>query len=216
VNGSVVPVRASRWALVDFNGVLGRQPGHRDWAELAAAAAWTASLEELQQAFWERRPAFDLGAISPAEFWGPLVAPGACLEETVAVDAAMWLEIDPEVLRVLQSARSNGTRLVMLSNAPVPVADLITAAPWSDLFDDLVFSCHIRASKPSPQAFQAALDIIGSPDPGEVLLVDDRADNIASAVSLGLNAHLYQDRALLNPAAPGLRRPPLRLVTSPA
>ena len=206
-------------AIIDFNGVLGRQPTQGDWESLARSAAWPASLEQLQDAFWQRRPAFDLGAITAREFWAPLLAPGADMQRTIDVDAAMWLDVDPQVLGILQDARSLGLRLVMLSNAPRSVAQSITAAPWSQLFEALVFSCYIGANKPDPQAYQAALEAIGGPDPSDVVMVDDRRDNITSAVRLGLTGHHYQgcpehlSRALLEPAA-APRRGHLQLVTS--
>jgi FMN phosphatase YigB (HAD superfamily) len=64
------------------------------------------------------------------------------------------------------------------------------------------------------------MDVIGGPDPGDGFMVDDRADNIAAAVDLGLNGHHYQgqtahlERALLGASTPV--SPHLCLATSAA
>ncbi|MFC1435378.1 HAD-IA family hydrolase [Streptacidiphilus sp. N1-3] len=181
-----------RWAVVDFNGVLGRHPTHEHWSALAKASVWGGSTGELQQAFWAQRAVYDAGKITEREFWRPLAGPGAALDQVADQDAAMWLEIDPQVLDALNNAVDDGIRLVMLSNAPRPVADLITAAPWSGLFAHLLYSCDLGLNKPARGAYWAALAAAGNPDPADVLFVDDRIDNIASARQMGLLTHHYQ------------------------
>lgn len=182
----------SRWAVVDFNGVIGRHPTWKHWSGLAKTSAWSGSTAELQQAFWLQRAIYDSGQLTPREFWRPLAGRGASLDQVAELDAAMWLEIDPQVLEVLQTAARDGIRLVMLSNAPVPVADLITAAPWANLFETLLFSCHLGLNKPAADAYRAALRAAGDPDPADVIFVDDREDNIAAADALHLRTHHYQ------------------------
>jgi putative hydrolase of the HAD superfamily len=186
--------RDLRWAIIDFNGVLGRHPTYDHWSALAKTSVWPGTTAQLQQAFWEQRAVYDAGQISEQEFWRPLAGPGASLEQVADLDAAMWLEVDPQVLDVLQDAAADGVRLVMLSNAPVPVADLITAAPWTSIFDSLLFSCHLRINKPSRGAYWAALEAAGNAAPADVLFVDDREDNISAAHQLGLHTHHYQGR----------------------
>jgi putative hydrolase of the HAD superfamily len=44
--------------------------------------------------------------------------------------------------------------------------------------------------KPEPEAYQIALKLAGSPDPREVLMVDDRLENLAAAANLGMHTVL--------------------------
>ena len=180
------------WAIVDFNGVLGLQPTTRDWQELAKASGWTGSVAELQHEFWDRRAAFDLGEVTAEQFWAPLIGPGASVGEVADLDADMWLRIDPYVMAILHRARRSGTRLVMLSNAPEPVAQRIADSDWAGLFEDLVFSCRIKANKPAVQAYRAALTCVGEATPAEVLMIDDRADNCVAARALGMETHHFR------------------------
>ena len=181
------------WALLDYNGVLGRQPLPADWRDLANAAQWTGTLTDFQNAFWAAREDYDRGTITTAEFWTRMQAPAYALAACTALDTAMWLRIDAKVLGMLASAVSRGTQLAMLSNAPVNVARAIEAAPWAPLFQHLLFSCDLQANKPEQQAYQHALDTLDALDaPHTVTFVDDRDDNVHAATRLGLRAHHFR------------------------
>jgi putative hydrolase of the HAD superfamily len=58
-------------------------------------------------------------------------------------------------------------------------------------FKALVMSHEVGASKPDPQIYEYCQNRVGCP-PTEILFVDDRADNVATARSLGWNALHYQ------------------------
>jgi len=48
--------------------------------------------------------------------------------------------------------------------------------------------------KPEPEAYHIALQLAGSPDPREVLMVDDRSENLAAAAKLGIQTILVSDQ----------------------
>jgi HAD superfamily hydrolase (TIGR01509 family) len=51
----------------------------------------------------------------------------------------------------------------------------------------MLFSCDLRALKPSPEAFHAALARLGQPAE-RVLFIDDTEANAAAARTLGMDA----------------------------
>ncbi|MDQ1429140.1 MAG: putative hydrolase of the superfamily, partial [Acidimicrobiaceae bacterium] len=64
-------------------------------------------------------------------------------------------------------------------------------------FKPRIFSCRLRAVKPEPAAFTAALAVLGC-EPGEVVFFDDRQANVAAAAELGLRATLFTDPAQID------------------
>lgn len=69
-------------------------------------------------------------------------------------------------------------------------------APVFDLFRDIVVSGAEKLIKPDPAIYRLAIDRFGI-DPSRALFIDDRADNIESAMSCGLQGHVFRDHATL-------------------
>jgi putative hydrolase of the HAD superfamily len=183
---------AHSWALADYNGVIGLQPGDADWAELARISGWSPTdLTAFRNRFWQLRDPYDRGALDAEAFWTQMGCPAAHLDEAIGHDTRMWLRTDPEVLDHFAAARAAGTRLALLSNAPAPVARAIETSDWAEDFEILRFSCDLQANKPQPHAYEATLaDMeLGHLGRRAVLMIDDRAENIHAARALGLHGH---------------------------
>jgi 2-haloacid dehalogenase len=72
------------------------------------------------------------------------------------------------------------------------VAHLRDVEDWEGRFDPIILSCDVGLCKPDPAIFALLLQRLGLP--GErVLFVDDRDDNLAAAVALGIRGHLFVD-----------------------
>ena len=108
------------------------------------------------------------------------------------IDAA-----DAATLDAAQRAAQRGLRLAILSNAPLEMAKEIDAAPWLAPFTRRFFSCHLRAVKPEPAAYQAVLAAL-SARPEEVVFFDDRPVNVVAAAQLGIDARLFEAPAQLD------------------
>lgn len=65
--------------------------------------------------------------------------------------------------------------------------------PFLDTFDDCLVSADIGIVKPDPRIFNVLLDR-HQLSPARALFIDDSARNIATATSLGLKAHLFNER----------------------
>lgn len=183
---------ADRWILFDYNGVIGHQPTPPEWAHLRESVGWTHGAEDFERTFWSERVAYDAGHITDAQFWQRVLGrdlPAAQLRRVVAADTAMWLTTNPHMVDLLRQVAAQRVGLAMLSNAPVPVAEAISAASWAAVFGgNLAFSAHLGVNKPDAAAYTGTLRLLGDPDPGSVLFVDDRAENVEAARALGITA----------------------------
>ncbi|MDA2923608.1 HAD family phosphatase [Acidobacteria bacterium AH-259-L09] len=95
--------------------------------------------------------------------------------------------LSPELFRQLKQSH----QLIALSNTNEIHFDcLIQAYPLIREFDDYVLSYQVGSLKPAPQIFSAALDKVGR-SPSEVLLVDDRIENVQAAEKMGIQGILF-------------------------
>ena len=62
-----------------------------------------------------------------------------------------------------------------------------SALPYEDVLDGSFYSYELGAAKPDPAYFTHIVERLGVP-PEQLLFVDDRADNVAAARSVGLAA----------------------------
>lgn len=99
---------------------------------------------------------------------------------------------DPEAAPMLRTLRADGLRVGVLSNTIWPRA-------WHDgfferdgvlsLFDGAVYTSEIAWTKPSADAFRAAMEAIGVTDPGRCVYVGDRLyDDVWGAQRAGMRA----------------------------
>jgi len=99
-------------------------------------------------------------------------------------------------------------RLALLSNTdPVHVAYMESRYDFFSFFPTRIYSCSVRASKPSPVVFQAALKAVKTPA-AQAVFIDDIPEYVLAARSLGLHGVQYlnpeQLRSDLRALDPGL------------
>jgi putative hydrolase of the HAD superfamily len=199
----VDPQPQRRWLLLDFGGVISRRPTGADWAALRGAAGWSDG-QGFAAAYWADRHAYDLGELTPGQYWGRVAAghgvPDPGLVRRLAdLDARMWLRPDTRVLERIGAARQGGIGVAILSNMPHPIARTIDAQPWAAPFDPRLYSCDLGTGKPAASAFQAALDRLEAA-PDRVVFVDDLADNVAGARRVGIPSLDYDGPATIDRA----------------
>jgi putative hydrolase of the HAD superfamily len=188
------------WVVFDYGGVICAPQTERDVAAMAAVAGGPVSC--FRHAYWARRLAYDLAELTAEEFWRGAVGQmgcrwdGSAAAELGSLDTASWMHLRPGTVRLIEDLAASGTRLAMLSNAPHMVAEAVMALPLARHFEHLLFSCHLRLAKPDPRCFRAALDRLGA-KPADVFFTDDRADNVAAASRLGIQAVLFTGAAAL-------------------
>ncbi|MFF7899687.1 HAD-IA family hydrolase [Streptomyces sp. NPDC088817] len=182
--------------ILDYNGVIGLQPTRSQWLRLARTASWPEDdLTGFQRAFWSAREPYDAGQLSDMAYWAKILGahPGPrLLRELRAADTDMWTATDDRVLDVLHRTHQAGLPMVLLSNAPHHLSDVLDTTDWCrHLITRALYSARLETCKPASDAYRHALAATGASDPQRVLFIDDRADNCHAARSLGLRALHY-------------------------
>ena len=97
---------------------------------------------------------------------------------------------DPEVRPLLERLRADGLRVGVLSNTVWPRAwheEFFARDGVLDLLDGAVFTSEVPWTKPSPEAFRAAMAAVGIDDPAACVFVGDRLfDDIWGAADVGM------------------------------
>ena len=178
--GDVLLIRTA--ALPDLAGALGVDEHRFTDAYFAHRAHYDRHTDPV--AFWTNVAA-QAGAAAPT---------AAAVAELVRIDDLGWSVVNPETMQLLEDLHAAGVRLAVLSNAPSSMGRLIEAQPWAVRFDHLLFSGDLRISKPDQQIYRrllADLDAVA----GEVAFLDDRTDNVESALATGVAARIFTTAA---------------------
>lgn len=95
------------------------------------------------------------------------------------------VDLYPDALRAMDALRARGYRLAVIANQPAQRdAELRAIGVQAEV---LAMSAAMGLSKPDPAFFSRALELIGSPPPGEVAYVGDRVDyDVIPAIAAGL------------------------------
>jgi glucose-1-phosphatase len=182
-----------RYLLLDLGGVLCRMDQPARLARLAAACQ--VSVSDLHDAVWASGldDDFDRGQFTADEIVELFRRRFGFRGDLAELERA-WLAgfvPDEELLAVVDGVDRSVGRAILTDNGPVLFGAMRRLLPdfWRR-FDHVLFSCEIKALKPSPEIFQYALDRLGS-EPGDVLFFDDRAANVEAARALGMDAEVF-------------------------
>ncbi|WP_017670411.1 HAD family phosphatase [Blastomonas sp. AAP53] len=108
-----------------------------------------------------------------------------------------WLETIPGpvpgMIDLAEQLALLGYPLFGITNFGVEFWDMFRpTAPIFDLFRDIVVSGAEKLVKPDPAIYHLAIDRFGI-DPARTLFIDDRTDNVESAIACGLQGHVFRD-----------------------
>jgi putative hydrolase of the HAD superfamily len=176
------------WRTIDFSAesaalALAATDGGAQAAEALRAAGdavWSRSRDHHHSATIEAIFAEAGLELEPArltayrEFWEPHTA------------------TDDDVRPLLERLRDEGMRVGVLSNTVWPRSwheEIFVRDGIDHLIDGAVYTSEIAWTKPSPEAFQAAMAAVGVSDPGSCVFVGDRLfDDIYGARNAGMLA----------------------------
>jgi putative hydrolase of the HAD superfamily len=179
------------WVMFDFGGVICTPQPAEDLAALAAVAG--VSVGEFWAAYWPSRRAYDEAALTAETYWQDVAGRlgtslrAAQVNELVRLDIASWAHLREGTVQLIRDLYAEGKRLALLSNVPAEIARAVAALPVARHFEELLFSCDFGSAKPDPRCFRQALGRLGVPA-GEVILIDDREENVRAATALGMRA----------------------------
>lgn len=184
-----------RFVVLDLGQVLASP----DDLYQAPAAMAGADPDALAAHYWTDRRAYDTG-IPDSAYWEPLLAnlgvPATpeLVARLAVQDAALWTELRPTALELLQAVSGWQVPLAILSNAPLAMGPAVRAADWAGLFEHIFISAELGLTKPDPRIYATVTAELGVA-PGEIAFIDDREPNVTGASGFGWLAHLWRDDA---------------------
>jgi putative hydrolase of the HAD superfamily len=92
-----------------------------------------------------------------------------------------------DVLEVLDAMRARGLRLAVVSNWESGLDKTLARSGLGRYFEAVVASADVRAAKPDPRIFEAALRHLGIPPSGAVHVGDSYEADVAGARAAGLH-----------------------------
>jgi putative hydrolase of the HAD superfamily len=192
----MTPVKA---VLFDYGMVLSGPPDPAAWARIRTLT--NLSEEQLHRGYWAHRHAYDRGDLTAESFWNQAAAPThAILTPTqltalVAADVDYWSTLNPPMLawaRRLQQAR---IPTGILSNMPGPMETGLRARyRWIDDFTHNTWSHTLNLAKPEPAIYLRAAEGLHT-SPANILFLDDKLENVAAAIAIGMQAIHYTTHA---------------------
>ncbi len=214
MSGSSGLVTAVLW---DADGVLQRVP---DGAEESMRPALGGLLEDvdgfLEDAYRAERPAL-AGDVSWLDVLPGLLARWGISDSYDDV-LRVWLSIEPvvETHALLRALRAAGVRCYLATNqAEHRGVHMRDELGYAGLFDGAFYSYEMRVAKPDPAYFRLIVEDLAVPAE-ELLFVDDRADNVAAARSVGMRAEVWSHREDLSVLHDHLARHGVEVPGSPA
>jgi putative hydrolase of the HAD superfamily len=99
--------------------------------------------------------------------------------------------VDTDIVKIVQELQARDIRCHLATNQQSHRARYMSEViGHRDLFDREFYSCRMGIAKPDIGFFKFILRELHVP-PGSVLFIDDREDNVASAITAGLQASLF-------------------------
>jgi HAD superfamily hydrolase (TIGR01549 family) len=108
--------------------------------------------------------------------------------ERVAAKNIPFQEIDSQVIELLQTLKSNGLKLGLISNAAPEEVDAWETTELPDYFDEVIFSYEVRVAKPQKEIYQMACEKLGVTPKESVFVGDGGSDELKGATEAGMVA----------------------------
>ncbi|WP_113705077.1 HAD family hydrolase [Nonomuraea lactucae] len=175
-----------RWIAFDYGNVLSLPQPDADFEAMARAAG--ADPEAFRAGYWKHRLDFDRAALTAGGYWSAVLGRavgGGEAERLTAMDVASWSHPDEGTVALLGELAAGGAGVALLSNAPAVMADGLDRLPWIAAIPHRVYSGRIGLVKPDREIYDHLARELGA-DPADVVFVDDRPENVASALRAGM------------------------------
>ena len=188
--------------LFDFHATLVDQGDPDEWLDRALAQAPhpLTSTERTQltgflDRIWENARVHDPDSSRDLSFaahravFHTLLAEGPAVDPALA-DALYAVLLDTwhayaDTLPMLRALHAGGIKIAVLSNAGVPIRDVLDREGISPLVDATVISYEVGVVKPNPAIFRAAIDALDIPA-AHALMVGDSATDDIGGTALGI------------------------------
>ena len=154
--------------------------------------------DKFESLLWFLRREYDRGTVTAIEYYKELLSQlgvsmdDEAIAELIEIDLLSWKNIDSGTVALMEDVKKAGYILGILSNMP---HDFLAWArkniPVFSLPHIGLFSCELNLVKPEPAIYEKLLSMSGV-EAGELVFFDDNNENVRSAVSMGINAFLWE------------------------
>jgi HAD superfamily hydrolase (TIGR01509 family) len=108
-----------------------------------------------------------------------------------ALEPWHWFAAEPAVVSLIGELRAAGIGCHLATNQQAyRRAIMQDERGYGEWFDQTFYSCDLGLAKPDPAYFRAILGTLDVPA-SSVLFIDDNESNVAGALSVGLQAEVY-------------------------
>jgi putative hydrolase of the HAD superfamily len=184
--------------LFDYGLVLSGPPDPAAWARLRTLTGLSEDI--LHREYWTHRHAYDRGDLTAEAYWAKTAATAelpltpTLLDGLTDADTDFWGQLNQPMVDWAQRLQRAGIRIGILSNMPDAMESGLLAkhGDWLNKFDHHTWSHALNLAKPEPAIYLHAVEGLNTP-PANILFIDDRAENIAAALAIGMQAIQYTD-----------------------
>ncbi len=147
--------------------------------------------------YWKHRNAYDKGDFHGEGFWrafahsAGISLTDAQIAELIQHDVMTWTATDPIMIDWVRRLHAAGFLLAILSNMVKEIRQHMDENfDWLATFKQHTWSYELGISKPAAAIYAHTLQKLGV-TADEALFIDDLAENVRGAESVGLNAILF-------------------------
>lgn len=186
------PVEA---VLFDYGMVLSGPPDPAAWQRIRTIT----NLDEapLHREYWAHRHEYDRGTFTGEAYWHKVAAGSHAtftpqqVAALIAADVSLWSRLNLPMVEWARRLQHAGIRTGILSNIGDAMAEgLIAKFDWIAAFDHCIWSHSLKLAKPEAAIYHCAAQGLAT-DPAQILFIDDKAENIEAAHSIGMQAIQY-------------------------
>lgn len=173
--------------LFDYGGVL-TPVGQLGTGLMHIADMVGIEAEKLNRAIYAHYPLKQRSDILEEDFWERIGESLGVRIPTELPEFWRWAELDHHekaVGELVQELQRQNIQTGILSNVVRPIAGFIRSRGGYQNFNPIILSGEVGFSKPEPEIYQLALDRLRL-KPEEILFVDDREENLATAEEFGM------------------------------
>jgi putative hydrolase of the HAD superfamily len=183
--------------VFDYGNVISLPQDPKVMDELAGIAG--VERDRFESALWSLRGDYDRGIISAKEYFNTVLSSLAVfvdektIEEIIETDTNSWKNINTETEALMKEIKAAGYMVGILSNMP---HDFLVWAkeniPVFSLPHFGLYSCDVNLIKPEEAIYRKLLSMLGV-EADELVFFDDKAENIAGARAVGMEAILWKN-----------------------
>jgi putative hydrolase of the HAD superfamily len=194
----MAPVEQYAGVIFDYGGVLAFHQTKEDVERLAQISGFTPEI--LARLYWSERGEYDKGLMTAEDYWNGMARrmdrtfSADEIRQLIQADNDSWTHFDEQMYAYVESLRSAGKRLAVLSNMPHELGETLKATGQGfSPFHHITLSYEVRSIKPEPQIYEHCLNGLGLPAK-DVLFLDDRPENIEGARRVGIEGIRFTSR----------------------